>query len=182
MEKTVIKYTPDNPQWPDKDEANLPRHLNPLPLFAKGTGFWKRLLLAPVIRRQYLHTEDYFTYIDHLDAWCCIPKNFVTDNASVPKALPFVTPDGILEYGSHPHDFGYRFGGLFLSFAPGEEFRFTVLSKEELDVVFEKQNNKANGLPCLNKVARKALDLFGGPNFKPRPVTAVDWSKPVYPV
>ncbi len=177
--QTVLKYVPENPQWPDKDIVNLPKGLDMLPMFKEGTSVFKRMLSAPFVRRKYLHTKDHFNYIDCLDAWSCTPKNLVNDNASIPKVIP-TNPDGIFAAGAQDHDMGYRFCGLYLGDGPGEPFIFTILTRKEIDNVFLTQNKKANKLPLVNEAAHKALDIFGGSNFNQRPIMGADWSKPVY--
>ncbi len=173
-------YTPAVPLFSSKDSVKLPQSLNPLPLFPEKTPAYVRFLLSPFKRRRYLFNEDYFTYIHHLKAWVAIPKNFVFDFASVLQVIPGMVHDGIFAYGSAPHDFGYRFGGLYLSKGPGHPFIYEQLSRKDLDLVFKTMNDASNKLPKLNEAARIALRLFGKRNFKAYDVTKVDWSKPVF--
>lgn len=172
---------PDHrPVWPAKHDTELPT-VRPLPLVDPHAPWWRRLL-ACLRRTQYRFVEDYFTWCPWLGAWIFIPKNFVYDMASVPRigALLF-SPSGIWAYPAGPHDFGYRFGGLYLSFALDKPYNFWPMTRRDIDRVFLDLADKATGLRTLNRSATATLRLLGSCNYQPRPLDGVDWTKPVSP-
>lgn len=165
--------------WPEKHEVNFP-DVTALPLWPENTGAFKWFFLSPFKRRRDIINIDYITYIPCLKKYCLIKKNFVYDKASVPQVVPGCSPDGPLYYGSGPHDHLYRFGGLYLSEGPGQPFIFTKFSHLESDAIFTSLNNKANNLPKSNYTVEKILNIAGLITYKPRDITTVDWSQPVY--
>lgn len=175
----MITYTPINPIFPNQHIANLPKGLEPLQLWPDDTGVLKRFFLSPFKRRKYIFNQDYITYIPILGKYCVIPANFVYDMASIPALMPGCAHDGILFYGAGPHDFLYRFGGLFLYDDLIGEFVFTEFSHLESDAIFTSLNNKSNKLPRTNQAAEKILNMFGVASYQPRGISKVDWSQPV---
>lgn len=176
----MITYIPDaDVYWPKKDEVNFPDTIA-LPLWPEGTGAFKWFFLSPFKRRESIFNVDYITYIPSLGKYCLIRKNFVYDGASVPQTVPGCSPDGPLYYGSGPHDHLYRFGGLYLSDGPDQPFIFTEFTHFESDKIFTSLNNKANNLPRSNDIVEKILNVAGLITYRPRDISQVDWTKPVY--
>lgn len=170
--------TPVNPIWPAKDVCRLPC-VEPLPLVRPGDSWLKRVW-SLTKRTEFMITQDYFTHLPNIEAWCFLPGNFVYDFASVPRPFTlFFQPSGPWGYPAGPHDFGYRFGGLLLSPYPDQPFEFFALSRYEIDVIFLHAAHKANNLPRLNHVGYKSLRALGGLSYDPRPLAGVDWSAPV---
>ena len=169
-----MSYVPKVSKFPDKEDYSLPV-MQGLPMFSDDTWTLTRFLLAPFKRRKYIFTEDYFTFVDHVQMWVCIPRGYIYDIASIPLFLPGASHDGPLMYGAGPHDFIYGYGGLYLSKGPGFSFLFTEIGKEKGDMIFSTMNNKSNKMITLNEISRIILDKFGGPNYKPQDITLVEW-------
>jgi len=169
---------PSNPQWPDK---NLP---NPSPIIQKqaqvdlGKGLLGRILDWLFNKPLFMVMEDFYIYVPCLVKWVFIPKNFVFDFASVPKALWFLfSPTGILAIGSLPHDFGFRFGGLMVSAGPEDPYKFVVMGQRAIDKVLESLTDKDANLPLVSKLVSWSLRIFA--KWKPIPMDDIDWSMPV---
>jgi hypothetical protein len=165
--------------FPPKEKANLPK-TNALPLWPEGTGKFKWFFISPFKRRNYIYEYDYITYISSLKKFCFIQKNFVYDAASIPQVIPGCAHDGPLFYGSGPHDYGYRFRGMYLSEGPEHPFIWTYLTHFQCDEMFTSLNDKENGLPCSNRVIELVLNGAGYFSYGQRDIRDVDWSKPVY--
>jgi len=166
------------PRWPTRREALLPEtrilpSINPL-------DPWIKRVFCITKKTQYIVTRDYFTFVPKYNIWIFIPKNFVYDLASVPRPLTlFFSPSGPWAYGSGPHDFGYRFGGLIISPAPSVPYSFVEMDKSEVDDIFLILSDKSNNLPVLNRLATATLRTLGTINYDPRDMASVDWSRPV---
>ena len=169
---------PLNIQWPSKDIDPIFPLTRKLPLVNHHDSTGKQIWDWLTKRSKYLVVEDEFLYIPMLSTWCFIPKNFVYDNASIPRVFGFVLrPDGILSYGALPHDFGYRFGGLMLSAGPEYPYNFVRLEKKTIDDVFCDLNNRVSGLKAVNRMAEWAVEVFAP--WNPQDIEKVDWSQPV---
>ncbi|RLA38627.1 MAG: hypothetical protein DRR06_20425 [Gammaproteobacteria bacterium] len=137
-------------------------------------GTTKRKLLSPLV------------YDDELLGAITIPRDYVTDYASIPKWIPrwFLDQDGpLIRIASVVHDFGYTRGG---------RYRYGVrLSREQVDALFERIMLRMieEYLPVLvkngpaadeahpiakqrytlaAKAAHKAVRIFGGSHWSPR--------------
>ena len=173
--------SPQNPQYPDKTLVNEPV-VQGIPLVDPESGFWQQLKSwMPFQLKHYLIKEDYFTWSPKLQAWIWIPENFVYNGASVPQ-IPFgifLRPNGILFYGSLPHDFGRRFDGLFLATEDGGPYIFTPMNKSKIDCVFDDLNEKASKLRLFTGPAYWAIGLLDtGPGGMV--VEDQDWTQPVW--
>lgn len=83
------------------------------------------------------------------------------DGASVPKALYFAySSTGVLFYGAFPHDFGYRYNGLFLV-DDYNNIVFVKFKKPELDNIFLELCSQENHMPIISTIAKTTLSLFG---------------------
>ncbi len=174
----ISTIVPAKPLWPDKKSCRLPC-VEPLPLVNPEDPWYKRVF-SLIGRTEFMITQDYFTHLPVVEAWCFIPGNFVYDFASVPRPFTmFFQPSGPWGYPAGPHDFGYRFGGLLLSPGPDQPYEFFALSQYELDLIFLHAAHKANNLPRLNQAGYKALRVLGRFSYNPRPLAGVDWSTPV---
>lgn len=77
-------------------------------------GFWAKILHAWRTQPRFKLTADWTIILDD-GTRIVFPAGFVTDFASVPRALWFIpgfSPYGPLLCGSIPHDFGYQHGYL----------------------------------------------------------------------
>ena len=175
----VTYMQPANPEWPDKDSIDFPS-MKLLPIIDRNDSWFRRLWSFLTKRPQYIITLDYFTYIYPMRGWFWCPPNFVYDFASIPKAIPLVNPAGVFAYPALPHDFAYRFGGLFISAGYGQPFEFIPINRLEADNMFCDMAEQANGLYVLDHIATGALKMFAFVAYTPRDVFQEDWSKPVY--
>ena len=73
----------------------------------------------------------------------------------------FYNSTGILLYGSFPHDFGYRYKGLFLIDINDYEVIFEDFTKSKLDNIFLEICSQENAMPIVSTIAKIALSLFG---------------------
>lgn len=169
---------PLDPQWPEVGLIDFPS-MKLLPVINRNDNWFKRVWSFLTKRPQYIVTIDYFTHIRKLDGWMWCPLNFVYDFASIPKAIPLVNPAGVFAYPALPHDFAYRFGGLFISEGPGKPFIFIEVTRKEADDLFLDMAEQANGLYVLDHIATGAVKAFAFVAYKPRDVFQEDWTKPV---
>lgn len=168
-------FQPKNPTWPDKGYAGLPV-TQILPIVNRSDSYFKRLFCFLTKRPEHIIKEDYFCWIEEIEAWCWIPKNFVFDFASIPKVVPIVNPTGVFAYAAVPHDFVYRFGCLLLSKKEGESFEAVPVSKWKGDRIFNSMAKQANGLGILDWIATLFLMIFGGIKYRPKNIMQVDWN------
>lgn len=123
--------------------------------------------------------EDYYVYSDYLKRWIFVPKNFVYDYAST-KIFGFILrPTGVLALGSLPHDFGYRFGGLMVSPAPGIPYYFKQFSQLDIDRVLEELTDDVSKLSFIGDTVTWFLTEAG--RWGPIPMTHIDWEQYVMP-
>lgn len=112
-------------------------------------------------RRNFEILEDICFWCELLDRFIFLPQGFIVDGASVPKALSGTySSTGVLFYGSFPHDFGYRYTGLFLV-DNNNELEFSHFSKGELDDIFLDLCTQENDMPKLSWLAKSTLTMFG---------------------
>lgn len=96
-----------------------------------------------------------------MDSFIFLPEGLIVDGASVPKALSGTySSTGVLFYGSFPHDFGYRYNGLFLV-GSNNELQFVRFDKDDLDNIFLDVCKQENDMPKLTWLAKTTLTLFG---------------------
>ena len=112
-------------------------------------------------RREWEIREDYVIWCDYLQKYIFVPKGFIFDAASVPKALHSILgPIGILLLGSCPHDEGYRYGG-FIHVNEDGSLYFKEYTKKEIDNVFFSMCKKESSLGLVSRTATASLTLFG---------------------
>lgn len=141
-------------------EIHFPK-IQPLPLNRKKS-FFGRIKDFFTLRREFIILEDYYVWSEYLKSFIFIPKNFIFDGASVPKALnSLYNPMGMLLYGAGPHDFGYRYKGLILVNESLNINFFWKFSKTQLDKVFNDLCELESGMKKASSVATFALTLFG---------------------
>lgn len=99
-------------------------------------SFFKEMWNFLTYRRKWKVKEDYCLWVPAIARWVFVPKYFIFDGASVPKALyGLFSPNGMLLLGALPHDFGYRYQGLLHVDHKGYLF-FQSYTKNELDSIF----------------------------------------------
>ena len=112
-------------------------------------------------RRKWKTHEDCCFWSNEIQKFIFIPVDFIFDGASVPKALNgLYSSTGILFHGAIAHDFGYRYGGLFLVNEDGE-LEFRIFSKGKLDDIFLDLCRQENDMPNVSKIAKSTLSMFG---------------------
>jgi len=143
--------------------------VRPLPFGVAGKNYAKRLLTLVTFKRQWELVEDYVMYIPWLNITLFVPKGFVFDFASIPK--PFwsvMSPVGTLMWGSVPHDFGYKYGGLLHQIDIDDAYiitQFITCSKSDLDTLLADITKCACGLKGPGFIARTILWLGGLPTW-----------------
>jgi len=114
-----------------------------------------------MFRRKWKIREDYCLWVPELARWIFIPAYFIFDGASVPKLLNGIySPTGMLLLGAVPHDFGYRYKGLFHIDHNGKIY-FVEYSKKQLDHIFEILNTYESGMAKASYLATKLLGVVG---------------------
>lgn len=128
----------------------------------KKKSFFKRLFNFITYRRKFTVRQDYALWCPYLDQYIFVPDCFIFDGASVPKILNGVySSTGMLLLGALPHDFGYKYNGLFhVNLETGELF-FVLYSKSELDKIFNSLNAYESGMETASNVATGTLSLLG---------------------
>lgn len=132
--------------------------LKPVRIPTKNLSFFKRFLKSFEARKWEL-VEDYIFYIPWLNEKVLVPKGFIFDGASVPRALWFfVDPTGILLIGSIFHDFGYKYNALLND-------KFEVICKDAGQAFFDEQikevSSYVNNTHFMEDVSWAALRGFG---------------------
>jgi hypothetical protein len=136
--------------------------LRPIPM-AKS-GLWERIKDFFTFRRKWEVVNDEVFWCPYFLKWVFIPRGFVFDGASVPKAFNAIyTPTGILFYGSIFHDFGYEFGGLLHVSQVTGQIYFQEYSRSELDRKFQRDCEWESGMKLSTKLAQTALSVGAWP-------------------
>jgi len=124
-------------------------------------NFFKRLFGFVTYRRSWKVREDYCLWVPSLSAWIFLPNQFVFDGASVPKLLGgLFSPTGMLLLGAAPHDFGYRYKGLFHVDHMGC-LKFVPYTKKQLDKIFKHLCSYESGMTKASSVATFTLGIAG---------------------
>lgn len=135
--------------------------VRPLVMSTKGKSVWYRIRQS-FKRRRWLLVEPYTVYFKSLNKKYRVPVPFIFDFASVPIIFwPILNPTGVLLVGSVFHDYGYRYGGLYIQYPKENKFTFRVMSRGELDQLFEDITIEANGMKYLAKAAKWAVKVGG---------------------
>jgi hypothetical protein len=133
----------------------------------KQISFFKRLWRFFSFKRKWEIIENYILWCISLQAFILLPKKFIYDGASVPKALGAIySTIGVLYLGAGPHDLGYRYEGLFLIDPVSGELRFQKMSKKELDEIFNCLCTQETGMNIASGIARNTLSVFGISTWK----------------
>jgi len=132
-------------------------------------GFFSKIKRFLSFRRLWKTTQDYYCWSEYLGKFIFIPAIFLFDGASVPKLLYSIfSPMGLLLYGALPHDFGYRFKGLFIFNQNKQVVEFQEFDKKELDKIFCELNIQENGMKKSSKTATFSLKagIFTWKNYR----------------
>ena len=165
----INKFDKKKPNIKFKSEE-MP-HMKPLPIPTKGVGFWKGILMWVTTSRKWELTEDWVYQIDNFAY--VIPKGFVFDGASVPKAFrSWLSPMGVLLMGGLVHDYGYKYQTLLYASKKGGN---GVQTQKSMDETFRDVNIFVNGFFVLNYLAYYGLRIGGFLAWKKHRKTNADW-------
>jgi len=134
--------------------------IKPLPIKTKNKPLLKKIWIWLTITRQWILVEDFYIRIPGSFKKIFIPKGFIFDGVSIPRIFwTILNPIGILFLGAIPHDFGYKYEGLF--YKANNIFYFKKHTRKELDQIFYKINEENNKLKLITKISLYILRLFG---------------------
>lgn len=132
--------------------------MRPVIIPTKGLP-WHKRFFTHFQRRKWEITEDYYLFIPDLNEILFIPKGFIFDGASVPRAFwPLINPTGILLIGSLFHDFGYRYN-CFLN-GTGRVIHANA-GRAFFDQQIKDINIYVNDVHSMNTIAWGVLKAFG---------------------
>jgi hypothetical protein len=146
---------------PPKDNSIEPV-MSPLRLNINDKNFLTEFISWRLERRHFRMREDWCVWVEHLQLWVKIPKGFVFDCASVPKAFhSFINSIDALFYGSILHDFIYRTGQLIVCTDDnyGVWYLKNNINKSEADKIMFKFSSQMESLEVPNTIA--VTVLFG---------------------
>lgn len=130
-------------------------------------NWWSKLTNFITYRRKFKVRIDYILWCPSLSKFIFVPSYFVYDGASVPKILNGIfNPTGMLLLGALPHDFGYRYQGLFLVNPDTKEIEFSAFSKKQLDIIFKDLCIYESKMKAASSVATFTLKIFGFMSWK----------------
>ena len=131
--------------------------LQPVPIKAKGKGFWKGIAMWLLSTRNWILTEDWKYNIDGTEY--VIPAGFQFDGASIPKFLrTFFSPVGVLLMGGLVHDYAYKYKTLLKK---NKKDTMGVLTQKRADEIFRDINIIVNGFYTMNILAYWSLRIGG---------------------
>lgn len=141
----------------------------PIKIPTKGRGFWYKVGQA-FKRRQWQLIRDWEYWSPALNSWILVPAPFDFDFASVPRIFwTFLDPVGLLLMGSIPHDFGYRYGGMFLREPIDQHYRFIDMTRVQVDTIFRTVVDEVNEMTVMANIGYYAVRIGGiGPWDKAR--------------
>jgi len=154
--EVITRWADKNRKTKNKFEYQRMPAMIPVPIPTKGNGLFEGFWVWLTKPREWELTEDFHFTLNEVDY--IVPKGFVTDGSSVPRALyAVVSPTGILLMGGVVHDYGYMH--TTLKIANGEDTeRYT---QKHLDQIFRDINIQVNGFKAINYLAYYMLRLFG---------------------
>lgn len=142
------------------DYSDLPI-IKPVRIPTKDKGFFGGLWLWLTGTRQWEFNKDWYFVID--DVEYVIPKGFVFDGASIPKAMwAIISPTGVLLIGATIHDYMYQNGKLLMRGKRKER----IVTRREADRIFRQVSIEVNGFSIVNWMAWAGVRLFGWMFFK----------------
>jgi len=141
--------------------------LRPVPIRTKGRSFWKRSKRWVTLVRKWEVAENW-EYLHRYGLVIVIPKGFIFDGASIPKALwSMMSPTGLLLLPGLIHDFAYRYNYIWTRDSNGNYLKFgKAAGRRYWDNMFKEIGDDVNGMKVLDWTARLALKLGGGSAWK----------------
>ena len=129
--------------------------MKPITIETKSKGFFGGIWMWIATSRKWEITSDFLFTIDNTNY--VIPKKFIFDGASVPKAgglRSWLSPMGILLVGGLVHDFLYKHEVLLLA---GKKKATSKKNQKWMDQTFRDINIDQNGFKIINWIAYLAL-------------------------
>ncbi len=125
-------------------------------------NWYQKLIKFLTYRRWSEVMVDYVLWVPLLNSYIFVPVSFLSDGASVPKALNgLFSTNGMLLLGALPHDFGYRYKCLILVSEMTGELYIKTFTKSELDEIFESLCAWESGFKKASNIAKKTLSVAG---------------------
>ena len=152
-------------------------HMKPITIETKSKGFFGGIWMWIATSRKWEITTDFLFTIDNTNY--VIPKKFIFDGASVPKAgglRSWLSPMGILLVGGLVHDFLYKHEVLLLA---GKKKATSKKTQKWCDQLFRDINIDVNGFKIINYGAYYALRLGGWLAWRKHRKNNLNWKSSV---
>ena len=136
--------------------------MRPLPIKTMGQSWHIQLCRWIFGIREWEIMQDWQFKLPH-GIKITIPKGFVFDGASVPRALwGIMSPTGILFIPGLVHDFGYRNGFLWATSHTGHRYQYgKSITRKGYDYIFYLVCQQVNGMRLVSTVAYCMVSVFG---------------------
>ena len=140
---------------------NMPK-IKPVPIKTKDKGFFKATWTWISSTRKWEAIEDFYYTIKD-GTIILIPKGFIFDGASIPKALRiFLSPTGLLLIPGLLHDYAYKYNELLESGIGSERKSYMPKAgKMFWDKMFREEATRVNGMSAINWAAWSGLFVGG---------------------
>jgi len=134
--------------------------LRPIPIMTKGHPWYKRVFRWFASTRKWEVVED-FPFL-FKGVWLLIPKGFVFDGASIPRAFwSFLSPTGLLLIPGLFHDYGYAFDKLWVLVNGKPKVWKDKPGKPFWDKLFLEIGKEVNGVMFADYIAWIAVKVGG---------------------
>jgi hypothetical protein len=136
--------------------------IEPVPIKTKGKGFFRSTWLWLRSTRKWEVLED-FLYTLKDGTTVVIPKGFIFDGASIPKALRMIlSPTGLLLIPGLLHDYAYKYNELIEGGVGSERKAYKPgAGKMFWDKMFREEATRVNGMAPINWAAWSGLFVGG---------------------
>lgn len=148
---------------PSKENIHEPI-MSPMRKNLNGQRQFKTILKWRKHRRHFRLLEDWIVWIEYLQVYVKIPKGFVFDGASVPKAFhSIINSIDALFYGSIIHDFIYRTDQLIVCSDKdfGNWKLMCPIKKSNADKLMHSFSKQMEGIVLPNSIALILLSICG---------------------
>lgn len=146
---------------------NIPLDLLGAKSYWKKFKLWKWGIPKEILEEDFYQIlprscNEWLGFSKDDDVCCFIPKTFVFNGASIPKALSSLyLPTGILYIGAFHHDFLYNYGGLFVFTEDMDEMKFVTCNQKTSDKIFYEINEEVNKFKTATYPAYRTLRMVG---------------------
>lgn len=140
---------------------NMPK-IKPIPIRTRDKGFFKATWAWIILTRKWEVLEDYH-YTLKGGTIVLIPKGFIFDGASIPKAMrTFLSPTGLLFIPGLLHDYAYKHNELLMVGLNGTILAYKPKAgKMFWDKMFREEATRINGMSAINWTAWSGLFVGG---------------------